>query len=151
MTQPRKKMRLKLCVAMIALSITGSAFAIDSEQPLLDTKKDPYEPFNRVMYDFNDFLDHAVLKPVSQFYNKLIPKPISKGIKNIYNNIDTIPTVFNDVLQGNFYQSGSDAWRLVLNSTVGIVGFFDVATDMGLEPNKEDFGLTLAQWGYKNS
>ncbi len=155
MTQYREKKRFKFYAAMIAFSITvcitGNVFAADDEQPLLDTKKDPYEPFNRVMYNFNDFLDNAVLKPVATFYNKLLPKPLNKGIKNFYNNIQNIPTVFNDVLQGNFYQSGSDAWRLILNSTVGILGFFDVATEMGLEPNQEDFGLTLAQWGYKNS
>ncbi len=121
------------------------------DQPELDTKKDPYEPFNRVMYNFNDFLDNAVLKPVATFYNKIMPKPLNKGIKNFYANIDTIPTVINDALQGNFYQTASDSWRLIINSTVGILGFFDVATATGLEPNKEDFGLTLAQWGYKNS
>lgn len=130
---------------------TVSGPATDNEPPMIDTQKDPYEPFNRIMYNFNDFLDHAILKPVATFYNNVLPKPLSKGIKNIYSNIDTIPTVANDVLQGNIYQGTNDAWRLVINSTVGILGFFDVASNMGLEPNKEDFGLTLAQWGYTDS
>jgi phospholipid-binding lipoprotein MlaA len=113
--------------------------------------KDPYEPFNRVMYHFNDELDKLILKPIATFYLKVMPKPFVKGINNFFSNIDTIPTVVNDVLQANFYQASSDFWRLAINSTVGIVGVFDIATDIGLEPNKEDFGLTLARWGYTNS
>jgi phospholipid-binding lipoprotein MlaA len=112
---------------------------------------DPYERFNRVMYNFNDFLDRAVLKPIATLYNKIMPKPLSKGIGNMFYNIDTIPTIANDILQANFYQATSDAWRLGLNSTVGIAGFFDVAENLGLERNAEDLGLTFAQWGWKNS
>ena len=112
---------------------------------------DPYEPFNRVMYNFNDFMDRALLKPVATLYNKVMPIPLRKGISNIFNNLDTIPTVANDVLQTNFYQAVSDSWRFGINSTVGLAGFFDLAEDMGLERNSEDLGLTFAQWGWKNS
>jgi phospholipid-binding lipoprotein MlaA len=112
---------------------------------------DPYEHFNRAMFQFNEVVDRLVLKPVATLYIKIIPKPLSKGLSNFYYNIDTIPTVANDFLQANFYQGTSDAWRLAINSTIGIGGFFDVASDMGLEPNKEDLGLTFAQWGYRNS
>jgi len=150
MTQ-RRKILTRVGMAIVVLSLISPIFAADNEQPVLDTKNDPYEPFNRVMYNFNDFLDKAVLKPIATFYNKVMPKPLNKGIKNFFSNIDTIPTVANDVLQGNIYQTASDGWRLAINSTIGILGFFDFATDMGLEPNKEDFGLTLAQWGYTNS
>lgn len=124
-----------------------------SSQPAarLINPKDPYEKFNRVMYHFNDALDNWVLKPIAMLYNKIMPKPLNKGISNIYSNIDTIPTVFNDVLQGNIYQATNDAWRLAINSTAGLLGFFDLASDIGLEPNKEDFGLTLARWGWENS
>ncbi len=110
--------------------------------------KDPYEKFNRVMYHFNDLLDVVILKPIATLYVKIVPKPVVKGITNIYANIDTVPTVINDVLQGNLYQATSDTWRFAINSTAGLLGFFDLAVDMGLEPNKEDFGLTLARWGY---
>jgi phospholipid-binding lipoprotein MlaA len=119
--------------------------------PTTMIKKDPYESFNRVMYHFNDFIDTWILKPVAELYNKITPKPLNKGITNFFNNLDNVPTVANDVLQGNLYQASSDAWRLGLNSSIGVLGLFDVATPMGLEPNVEDFGLTLAQWGYKNS
>ncbi len=124
---------------------------VDENAPPIESQRDPYQPFNRVMYNFNDFLDHAILKPVATFYNTVLPKPVVKGITNFFANIDTIPTVANDVLQLNIYQTANDAWRLLINSTVGILGFFDVASDIGLDPNKEDFGLTLARWGYKNS
>ncbi|HSW93791.1 MAG TPA: VacJ family lipoprotein [Gammaproteobacteria bacterium] len=174
MSQTEKKTGIILATVFIMLGLAGRVSAADnapipvrdsttpvaeSDKPLpdtqidtqMDTQKDPYEPFNRIMYHFNDFLDHAVLKPVATFYNKIMPKPLNKGIKNFFSNVDTVPTVANDVLQGNIYQGANDGWRLVINSTVGILGFFDVASNMGLEPNKEDFGLTLAQWGYTKS
>jgi phospholipid-binding lipoprotein MlaA len=113
--------------------------------------KDPYERFNRVMFNFNDSLDRNILKPVAELYNKIMPKPLGRGISNMFANIDTIPVIANDLLQANFYQATSDAWRLGLNSTIGLLGFFDVASKMGLEPNKEDFGLTLARWGFQDS
>lgn len=109
---------------------------------------DPYEPFNRVMFKFNDTLDIYVVKPIATFYTKIVPKPLAKGFTNFYNNIDTVPTILNDALQGNFYQTTSDIWRLGINTTAGILGFFDVASRIGLEPNSEDFGLTMARWGY---
>ena len=113
--------------------------------------EDPYEHFNRAMFNFNDFLDRVILKPIATLYTQIMPKPLFQGVSNFFANIDTIPVVANDFLQGNFYQATSDAWRLGINSTIGIIGFFDVASRMGLEPNYEDFGLTLAQWGYKDT
>lgn len=112
---------------------------------------DPFESFNRVMFRFNEVVDKAILKPVATVYNTVLPKPVAKCFSNFFSNIDTVPTIINDLLQANFYQATSDSWRLFFNSTVGLLGFFDVATRIGLEPNAEDFGLTLAQWGYINS
>jgi len=117
----------------------------------LAAENDPYEKFNRLVFNFNDFFDRALLKPVATLYNKIMPKPLNKGINNMFSNIDMIPTIINDCLQGNFYQSFSDTWRLGVNSTIGIAGFFDVASEIGLSYHDEDFGLTLARWGYKNS
>lgn len=124
---------------------TKAAFAEPSNS------NDPYESFNRAMFNFNEFLDKIILKPLAILYIKIVPKPVVKGITNMFNNLDTVPTVANDLLQANFYQATSDLWRLMINSTIGVFGFFDPATEMGLEPNAEDFGLTLAQWGWKNS
>lgn len=112
---------------------------------------DPYERINRPVMQFNDTLDKWILTPVTKLYLIVVPKPIVKGVSNVFSNLDTVPTIANDVLQGNFYQATSDSWRLIINSTIGVLGFFDVASTMGLEPNTEDLGLTLARWGYKKS
>ena len=147
----------KMGILLISLGISYNAVAdlsygsSDPSSIYYVNPKDPYEKFNRVMFHFNDGVDTVLLKPLALLYNKIMPGVVSKGISNIYYNIDTIPTVINDVLQANFYQATSDTWRLLINSTVGILGFFDVASHIGLEPNTEDFGLTLARWGYENS
>lgn len=113
--------------------------------------KDPYEKFNRVMYRFNDVLDKLLIKPVATVYNAVLPKPVIKSIGNFFSNVDMVPTIANDLLQANFYQATSDTWRLIINTTAGVIGLFDVAGEIGLERNSEDLGLTFAHWGYSNS
>jgi phospholipid-binding lipoprotein MlaA len=113
--------------------------------------KDPYESMNRKIFNFNDSLDTHFLVPVSKTYNKVMPKPLNRGISNFFSNLNNLPTIGNDMLQGNFYQATSDSWRFFVNSTAGAAGLFDVANNMGLEPNTEDFGLTLARWGYTDT
>lgn len=140
-------MRLKSVLAMMTIGILFSY----STLIFAESNEDPYENFNRAMFSFNDVLDRFVLKPVATIYEKIVPKPLAKGFSNIYANIDTVPTIINDVLQGNLYQATSDTWRFAINSTIGIGGFFDPASQIGLEANTEDFGLTLAQWGYTKS
>lgn len=116
-----------------------------------DDQPDPLEGFNRAMFSFNDTLDTYFLKPVSEVYNKIMPAPMARSIYNIFNNLNGTTTIGNDLLQGNFYQATSDSWRFLINSTAGVAGIFDVANDIGLDANYEDFGLTLARWGYVNS
>lgn len=142
--------RNKVGILLLALGISCHAFA-ETDDASYAPQKDPYERFNRIMFAFNEVVDRLILSPVASLYNKVMPKPLSKGVGNFFSNIDNIPTVANDLLQANFYQATSDMWRLMINSTVGLLGFFDIASEMGLEPNSEDLGLTLAQWGYKNS
>lgn len=125
-----------------------AAFAEGQEETSVS---DPYEKFNRVMFGFNDMLDRFVIKPAATIYNKIIPPPLNRGIDHVFENFYTLRTALNDVAQYNFYQAVSDSWRFALNSTIGIGGFFDVANEIGLPPNTEDFGLTLAQWGYTKS
>jgi phospholipid-binding lipoprotein MlaA len=121
----------------------------DSVQPI--DSSDPLGGLNHVTYQFNDFLYKAILKPTDILYNKILPGPLRQGVTNFFNNIDNLPTIVNDLLQTNFYQALSDTWRLFINTTIGIFGLFDVASRIGLEQNHEDFGLTLAYWGYKDS
>lgn len=112
---------------------------------------DPWESMNRIIFSFDDSLDQYILKPAAEFYNKVMPKPLNRGVHNIYENISNIQNIGNDLLQANFYQATADSWRFLINTTAGIGGTFDVANDMGLYQNDEDFGLTLAHWGYTDS
>ena len=111
---------------------------------------DPYESFNRASYGFNSAIDKAVLKPIAKGYDAIIPNPAKVGISNFFSNIGEIPTIVNDMLQGKFLDSLSDSGRFIINSTLGLAGFIDVATDLGLEENDEDFGQTLGVWGFES-
>ena len=132
-----------------ALTLTGCA----STQPATKTTAsvvaptDPYEGFNRSMYGFNMGLDKYVLKPVSDGYKTVTPGFMQTGVSNFFTNLKGINVVLNDMLQGKFEQGASDLGRFTTNSTIGVLGLFDVATDLGLQHNEEDFGQTLAVWG----
>ncbi|MGB8338613.1 MAG: VacJ family lipoprotein, partial [Burkholderiales bacterium] len=107
----------------------------------------PLESYNRTMYKINDSVDKAVLKPVSRTYDKITPSPLKTGFRNFFSNIGEIPVVFNDLLQFQFQQAAYDTWRFIINSTLGLGGFLDIASDAGLEKHDEDFGQTLGTWG----
>jgi phospholipid-binding lipoprotein MlaA len=109
--------------------------------------RDPYERFNRASYTFNDTLDRAVLKPTAKGYRAIAPQFVETGISNFFDNLDTPTTLVNDLLQGKFGAAAHDTGRLLLNTTIGIGGFFDPATAAGLDKNEEDFGQTLGKWG----
>lgn len=108
---------------------------------------DPYEGFNRSMYGFNMTVDRYFLKPVANGYKWVTPDFMQTGVTNFFTNLKGINVVLNDLLQGKFEQGARDAGRFTTNSTIGLFGLFDVATDLGLENNVEDFGQTLAVWG----
>src|SRR3990172_12216041 len=112
-----------------------------------DTSHDPLEGFNRAMYTFNDKFDKHLLKPVAKGYRAITPRPVSKSISNFFNNLREPTVMLNNLLQGKPGQAASDLGRLLVNSTVGIAGLFDVATKVGLQKHNEDFGQTLAVWG----
>lgn len=109
--------------------------------------QDPWQGMNRGIYKFNDAIDRAILKPVAKGYDKVIPKPIDKGVDNVLSNIGDVVVLFNDILQLKLVQSASDAGRLLLNSTLGLAGIFDVASPLGMPKHNEDFGQTLGRWG----
>ncbi len=111
------------------------------------TNKDPIESVNRGVYKFNDVADKVVLKPVATAYKTVTPSPIRKGINNFFNNLGSITTVLNDLLQLKFAHAFTDAGRFVINSTFGLAGFIDVAGMDGIRNRKEDFGQTLGYWG----
>jgi phospholipid-binding lipoprotein MlaA len=112
-----------------------------------DSEHDPAEPVNRAIFKANMAADHAVMKPVAEAYTEHVPEGVQKGIHNVVQNLKEPAVAVNDALQGNMKQAWQSVQRLTLNTTVGVVGFFDVADKWGLPPHKADFGQTLAVWG----
>jgi phospholipid-binding lipoprotein MlaA len=108
---------------------------------------DPWEAFNRKIYAFNDFADRYFMKPVAKGYQKVTPNPLKRGISNFFSNLSYPLVAVNQLLQGKFRQSASDAGRFIVNTTLGVGGLFDPATPAGLPSHDEDFGQTFAKWG----
>jgi phospholipid-binding lipoprotein MlaA len=108
--------------------------------------KDPYEGFNRAMFQVNEGID-VVAKPVAQGYDAVAPLPVKAGIGNFFGNIADVWISINNLLQGKGQDGLSDMGRFLINTTVGIGGVFDIASEMGLEKHAEDFGQTLGKWG----
>ncbi len=111
---------------------------------------DPYESFNRSMFAFNEGLDTYALKPLAKGYKAITPTAVDTGITNFFSNLDDILVVINDLLQLKFGQSAKDFSRFILNSTFGLAGLFDIASEFGLPKNNEDFGQTLGYWGVES-
>ena len=111
------------------------------------TEDDPWEGFNRVVFKFNDTLDTYALKPIAQGYQFITPQFLEDGIHNMYRNVGDVRNLANNVLQVKPQAAGVDTARLLMNTIVGVGGFFDVGTKMGLQRNDEDFGQTLGYWG----
>ena len=127
-----------LCVALALLA--GCATP-------MPRKDDPLESFNRKVYVFNDFADRSVIRPVAVAYRR-VTNPTSRTlISNFFANIESPITIANDLLQANLPQAAKATGRLAINSTVGVLGFFDPASEMGIEASATDFGVTLAKWG----
>ncbi|HWU85165.1 MAG TPA: VacJ family lipoprotein [Rhodocyclaceae bacterium] len=109
--------------------------------------KDPIEGFNRAMYSVHEGIDTAVMKPVATGYDAVLPDPVQTGVSNFFANIGDIMVSVNNLLQGKPGQAVSDAGRFLVNTTVGVLGVFDVASTMGMEKHDEDFGQTFGRWG----
>lgn len=130
--------------ALILLAITAAGCAANPGRTLPD---DRWEGFNRGVYKFNDAIDRAALKPVAKGYKKITPHWMRVGIGNFLGNLEYPSTAANQFLQGKPLKGLRDTGRFLLNSTLGVGGFLDVATAVGLEANDEDLGQTLAVWG----
>lgn len=108
---------------------------------------DPLESFNRSMYSFNETLDEYAMKPIAEGYQKITPDAVDSGITNFFSNLGDVWTLINDLLQLKIHDALTTSARIVFNSTFGLFGIMDVATDFGLEKKSEDFGQTLGYWG----
>lgn len=130
--------------ALAALLVAGLV-----SPPLLaePNSRDPYESFNRTMFSVNEAVDSAVAKPIAKAYDASIPLPVKASVGNFYGNASDLWIGANGALQGKWGDAGVDIGRLLINSTIGIFGLFDVASELGLEKHDEDFGQTLAVWG----
>ena len=134
-------MRSMLALLAAAAFLSGCATTGET------TARDPWEGFNRKSFAFNEKLDAAVLKPVAQGYQRVVPGFAREGVNNFYENLEDIGTSLNNFLQGKPGRGLSDAGRFVVNTVFGVFGLWDVATPLGLEKHYEDFGQTLAVWG----
>jgi phospholipid-binding lipoprotein MlaA len=109
--------------------------------------RDPFEPLNRGIYRFNDTVDQAIARPVARGYVRAVPAEIRDRVRNFFGNIGDVFIGVNNFLQGKFEDGVSDWARVAFNSTVGLLGIHDIATDMGYEKHNEDFGQTFGRWG----
>ena len=109
--------------------------------------KDPIEGFNRAMYGLNEAVDKAAIRPVARAYDFVLPSPVKRGVANVFGNIDDVFIGVNNLLQGKGKDGFIDLGRVLINSTVGIFGIFDVASNIGMEKHDEDFGQTFGRWG----
>lgn len=137
-----KKLKSLFIISFVALTCASCA-AVNGPSP----EHDPFESYNRAMFQFNDAVDRNVLKPVAAAYKDYVPSPVRSGISNFFSNIGDILVVLNDLLQGKFSQARDDSLRFFVNTVFGVFGIFDVATHMELPKHHEDFGQTLGAWG----
>lgn len=132
-------MKILLPVASLFLASCATVSAPD--------ERDPWESFNRSVYEFNDDFDKGIARPVAEAYKAVLPDFIQTGISNFFSNLDDVVVLINDILQFKFEQALHDFARLISNTTFGLLGFIDVASDMELPKHDEDFGQTFAAWG----
>ena len=134
------------------LLVLASALALSSGLcGAAENPHDPYENFNRTMYSVNKTLDTYVTRPVAQAYDAAVPLPAKAGAGNFFGNVGEVWIGANSLLQGKPGDAGDSLARLLVNSTVGIFGLFDVASELGIERHNEDLGQTFAVWGAKES
>lgn len=109
--------------------------------------RDPYEGYNRAVFKFNDKIDDVALKPAATTYKTLLPSFVQAGVGNFFGNLSDVWTATNNFMQGKGEQGMSDVMRVALNSTFGLLGVLDIASEAGLAKHNEDFGQTLGHWG----
>ncbi len=136
-----------LCIVLLSLGLEGCqrCAAAPVQNP------DRFECLNRSVYAFNKASDRVLIRPAARAYAALIPRPLQRAVSNFFQNLGDIPSAGNDLLQGNLSGMCSDLGRFLINSTWGLGGLIDWAGMKGVPARKQDFGLTLAKWGYTQS
>lgn len=128
-------------------ALAAAGMLLLAGQAVAEDARDPLEGFNRAVFAFNEGVDKAVVKPVARGYVAILPGPVRTGIGNVYSNVGDVFIAVNNVLQGKPAEAVGDTARFMFNSTFGLLGLLDVASEMGLEKHNEDFGQTLGRWG----
>jgi phospholipid-binding lipoprotein MlaA len=131
---------LRICVLAAVTSLAGCAAT---------NPKDPFESFNRAVFDFNDALDKAAIKPAAEAYSDL-PSFVQTGVNNFFGNLADVWTAANNLMQGKIGDGVTDVMRVAVNSTFGLGGLLDIGTEAGMTKHSEDFGQTLGKWGVKS-
>ena len=132
-------MRWSMVVLVVLLQACAAVSSPD--------RRDPIESLNRTVFGFNDTLDTAVVKPVATVYRDVTPEWFRAGVSNFFNNLDDVWSVVNNGLQGRGGDALDSAKRVAVNTTVGLLGTFDIASRIDIERHPADFGLTLGRWG----
>ncbi len=138
---------IKKILMFSVIVMTGCATTQQNERV---AKIDPFEPMNRAVFSFNEAADDYVIKPIAQAYKFVLPEFVRTGVTNFFSNINDVLIAANNLLQAKPVEAANDIGRFLINSTIGVLGLFDVATDMGLDKNREDFGQTLGVWGFSD-
>lgn len=126
------------------LGAVGCASLPQGSQPVA---RDPFERVNRSVFVFNDTLDRAVTRPAARAYEAVVPEFVRGYVGNFFGNVGDVFTAVNQLLQGKPAQAVSDAGRVLVNTTFGLVGLIDIASELGMDKHREDFGQTLGRWG----
>ena len=134
-----------LAILLLASGLLCAATDGRAQDPFDDN--DPFEDFNRTMFEVNQTIDRFLLKPAAEVYVFIFPGEVRHRIANVLSNLGEPLNLVNNAAQGKFERAGSTLMRFALNSTIGVAGIFDVAADLGYERTPEDFGQTLAAWG----
>jgi phospholipid-binding lipoprotein MlaA len=124
-----------LCVAVCGGCATGT------------NPRDPFEQFNRGIYSFNEAIDRTYLTPVAESYRAVVPQFVRSSVSNFFANVNDVVVMLNNLLQGKFTAAYTDFGRIAINTTLGVGGLFDVASEAGIDKHDEDFGQTLGYWG----
>lgn len=144
----RRTSRTAVAGVLMALLLGGCA---TQQVTLTDPERDPWEAYNRKIHAFNMGFDKAIFRPVAKGYDAIMPDAPQRGVRNFFRNLGYPVTLINSLLQGKLERAFTATGRFMMNSTIGLLGFFDVATKVGIPDNDEDFGQTLAVWGWKDS
>ena len=143
-------MRRAGAILLLMLALLSSGCSSQQITPT-DPERDPWEAYNRKIHAFNMGVDRFIARPVARGYDYIMPEAPQRGVRNFFRNLAYPVTFLNLILQGKFEDSLEATGRFLLNSTVGVLGFFDVATRAGIEQFDEDLGQTMAVWGWENS